>query len=314
MAFPSGISAQLGYKAETVVGTAVTVDTFLPLVSESIKRTENFLESAGIIAGKRFLTSNQWNAGTVDIEGSIGLELMTHDMDGLFLALLGSKTGSGTSGAPWVFTPASTIGKSLTIQVGRPAIDGTVHPFTYAGCKIVKAQIELQADSIATLGLDIVGSVTDETTATALATASYTSGIKPFKFTHGTVTIAGSSANVKQITIDIDQNLDTSRRFIGNAKIAEPLPSDLMSCTGSMMLEFDALTNYARIAAHTEADVVLTLTNTVQSIVIDMHCRFDGETPTVSGRGILEQPLSFTAVADSTTDGSALTITVIESA
>lgn len=313
MALPSGLAAQFGYKAETTVGTAVTVDTFLPLVSESIKRSEAKLESNAIFAGKRMRTSNQRNSGPVTIEGSLGLELMTHDIDVLFEHLLGSKSGSGTSGSPWVITPADTKGKALTVQIGRPDRTGTVRAFTYAGCKVAAAQIELQADSIATLGIDIVGSETDETTATGLATASYTSGIKPFKFTHGTVTVGGSSVLCKQITIDIDQMLNTGRRFIGDQIVSEPLPADYISVTGSLQLEFSGLTEYNRFVDHTEADVVLTCTNGTQSFSIDMHVQFDGETPNVAGKDVLEQPLPFTAVADGATDASAITVTIIES-
>jgi hypothetical protein len=311
MTLRSGLNAQLGFAAETVFGTPVTVNNFVPLVSESVKRSEAFVESDSIIAGRTMRTENQRNGGPVSIEGDLALELMSHDMEILFRHMLGTQSGAGTLASPWVTTPGSLSGLGLTVQIGRPDIGGTVRAFTYGGVKIASWEIACAADEIATLGLSIVGTV-EETTATSLATASFTSGIRPFKFNHGTVTVGGSAVNVKQITISGDNALDTGRRFLGTKLTAEPFQSDLRTITGSMQLEITDLTQYNRYIAQSSHAVVLTFTNGTQQIAITMNVRFDGETPNVGGRGIIEQPLPFTCFA-SGADSTAFSISHYES-
>lgn len=67
----TGIAAQIGYAIETTVGTPTTVTAFVPLVSESLTGERARLESAGIIAGRRVLSSNQWNGGDITVAGSV---------------------------------------------------------------------------------------------------------------------------------------------------------------------------------------------------------------------------------------------------
>ena len=79
MSSPSGLSAQLGFKAETTYGKAVTVDRFIPFLDESIESTFEPLETNGIIAGARVVRSSQWTQGVWRHEGDIGAELSTRN-------------------------------------------------------------------------------------------------------------------------------------------------------------------------------------------------------------------------------------------
>lgn len=58
MSLKSGLAAQWGFKAESAWSTPVTVDKFLPLVSETLTAEKERIESASIVAGRRVLTSN----------------------------------------------------------------------------------------------------------------------------------------------------------------------------------------------------------------------------------------------------------------
>lgn len=294
MAARSGIASQFGVAAETTVGTAVTVSTFYPLVSESIKRDEAFTESDAIYAGKTVMTVDQQNSGNVTVSGDVGLELNTLSLRPLLKAMFGTEAGSG----PYTYTPGDLYGNSLTIQIGRPGVDGTVRPFTYAGCKVASWEIACAAGEIATLGLTVMGTVVDETTGVALASASYTASQKAFKFSGATVTVAGSSVPVKQLTISGDNSLE-ERRFLGSQYTAEPIATGLRSYTGALQAEFTDLTLYNLYRNHTTAAIVASFVNGSSSLVITMNARIDGETPNVGGRGILEQSLPFTCLATS---------------
>lgn len=153
----TGMDAQIGYALESTVGTPVTVTAFLPLVSETLMQDKTRLESAGIIAGRRVLTSDQWNGGNVTVSGSVQHELYNRGLGKLFTAMFGAVATTGSGPYTHTFTPGDLTGDALTVQVGRPATNGTVHPFTYAGMKVESWEIACSAGEIATLGLDLVG-------------------------------------------------------------------------------------------------------------------------------------------------------------
>lgn len=173
----SGMSAQWGYKAESTWSTPVVVDTFLPLVTETLSAEKERIESAGIIAGRRVLTSDQWTPGKVKVGGSIQTELYNKNIATLVSHMMGDASSP--------YTPGSLDGFGLTMQIGTPDIAGTVNPRTYSGCKIAKWELACQVGEIATLGLDIVarreilyrtvadGATNTNTTVTS-ATAAFT--------------------------------------------------------------------------------------------------------------------------------------------
>lgn len=153
----TGLSAQIGYATESTVGTPVTVTAFVPLLSETLSQDKTRLESAGIIAGRRVLTSDQWNGGNVTVSGSVQHELYNRGLGKLFTAMFGDVTTTGAGPYTHTFTPGSLVGDALTVQVGRPATNGTVYPFTYAGMKVSSWEIACAQGEIATVGLDLVG-------------------------------------------------------------------------------------------------------------------------------------------------------------
>ena len=128
-----GADAQIGWKSEVTPGTGVVVDTFQPFVSESIKQNIEYLDTATISARKVLRLTKQ---GSKMIEGGVSMELPNQDVAVLMKHMFGAVVTTGSSPYVHMYTPADLTGDSLTIQVGRPASSGTVHPFTYAGCKI----------------------------------------------------------------------------------------------------------------------------------------------------------------------------------
>lgn len=153
----TGIAAQIGYALESTAGTPATVTAFLPLVSESLGQEKARLESSGIIAGRRVLTSDQWNGGDITVSGSVQHELYNRGLGKLFTTMFGSVVTTGSGPYTHTFTPGDLTGDTLTIQVGRPATNGTVYPFTYAGMKMKSWELACNAGEIATLGADLVG-------------------------------------------------------------------------------------------------------------------------------------------------------------
>lgn len=309
MAAPSALATQWGYKQESTFGTPVTVDTFVPLVSESVTQEIERLESEGQIAGRRIIDSDQWKAGNKTIAGDVQLELYEQSIGTLLKHCLGATSTSGSGPYAHVLTPASLTGLGLTQQFGRPDVGGTVRSFTYAGTKIASWELAVEAGQIGTLGLSCVGTVA-ETTGTALASASYAAqATRPFTAIEATVfTIGGASTNIKGFKLSGDNGLDVDRRFLGSALPAQPLEAEPRTYEGELNLEFSSLTDYERFTGGTEADIAVTLSNGVESLAIVAHARFDGTTPTVGGRGLVMLDMPFKCVGDGS-DADALTIT-----
>lgn len=311
MALRSGMNSQLAIATESTWNTGVTVTRFLPHNNFAVKRDIARMESKGIIAGRRVLDSTQSAAGDIKVGGNVQFDLFDHGMGLWWSHIMGGAAITSTGGsAPYTqtYTPGDLTGKSFTMQAGIPDTSGTVQPFTWSGCKVSKWQLGCQVGQIATLGVDVNAAA--ETTATSLATASYTSSLVPLTYISGAIT--GLSGGVKQVTLTGDNKLDENRRFLNSATISEQLESDLRDYQGTLMTEFTSLVDYQRFTTFSQtAAVVLTFTAGSNTLTVTMNCRFDGDSPQLKGRGIVEQPLKFKCVGS--TDAAAITVVTVNS-
>lgn len=303
MASPHGIAGQWGYVTETTTGTAVTVDKFLPIVSESVVRDIARLESQGIRAGRRI--THSWKSGADLISGSVELELWNTDVATLFKHIFGA-VATATNGGQhdYTYTPGVLTGLSFTMQAGRPSIDGTVRPFTWAGCKVASWGLTANVDQIAMLSLDVVGMT--ETNGTALASASYDSALAPFVFTEGSLVIGGTTNNaVKSVSVN-GNNAVPPRVRLGSATSKEPLENDMRTYDGTFVTDFEDLTAYNRFINGDEGALVLDFDNGTETLVVTMNVRYDGDSPSLSGFSLLEQPQPFKVVS-ATSDAAGIT-------
>lgn len=310
MALKSGMAAQLGVKAETTWGTFVAPTRFYPLISESLTEEIDRLESEGIIAGQRVLRSEQWAAGNVDVGGDIQTELYQQGMGALLKACFGAVATTGAGPYTHTFTPGDLTDDHLSVQVGKPDVAGTVQPFSFYGMKVTDWELSIEAGGLVMLTTSLVGK--QLATSDALATASYGTGAAtPFTFRHATASVAGGAANVKKLTIKGSNGLDTDRRFIGSEYRAEPLEADLREYGGTVDLEFESLTQYNRFRNANEVALVSTISaGASASLTTTMNVRFDGATPEVDGRGIVQLSAPYKCIG-TTTDASAITAVLI---
>ena len=309
MPIGSGISGQLGLVAEVTYGTAVTVTRFYELRGETFELDIPRIESEGIRADQRVIRSDDWTTGVNRVKGGFEVDLTTKNMALLFSHSLGTIAApSGSNPYTHVITPGSLTGKSLTVQVGRPSSDGTVQPFTFAGTKIADWTLGFELDKLASYA---VGTVSKSvTTATALATASYTASNDLLAFTHGALTIGGSAVKVKKGSVKGTNPLNTDRAFMGDTTISEPLENGRRDYSFDLTTEFDGLTNYNRFVNGTEAALSLSFTRGSYSVTVAGNVRCDAGNPNLSGMDILELPVTGKFVATGA-DSTALTITVV---
>ena len=302
MAIPTGIAAQLGIKEETTHGTPVVVDRFYEIVSAPFALTIERMESAGLRAGTRVLRSDRWVAGAKSATGTVNMEVANKSM-GLWLKhMFGTiaTTQPDAGGSPTVYDHTATPGDlpvGLTIQVGVPDETGAVQPYTYEGCVVESWELGATVGEIGKLTASI--DAEDEKTATALASASYPTGLTLLTFVEATLDIAGTTTDVKSFTVAGSNSLETGRGKLGSALRKKPAETTQREYTGTVDAYFNGLTAYNRFVTGTEAALVARFTGATiagvytYELTVTMNVRFDGDTPTVDGPDEIMQPLTF---------------------
>lgn len=324
----TGLDAQVGYKLESTVGTAVTVDKFLEFNSEGFEFDPSFIEPEGLRSGVKFKRGSRLVQSRKQVTGSLELNHSTRLMGGLWKAALGSTVTTPvvvTAGQSWkqVHQTGDLLGKSLTIQVGRPQpSDGVVKAHTYSGCKVNGWEFSVSDNEIAKFSLDFDG--WDESTVTALATASYVSAAE-FSFMQvtsftlggtvsGTTELAVASgtaptAVVKSISIKGDNALATERYGLGNAGVKkEQLENGIPTITGTLDAEYVQADFYTPFKANTSTTLYLKLEGAVIGSSSDKdtlefiaaQIRIKKVTPKVDGPDIVGAQVEFEVYSDGT--------------
>lgn len=310
MPLASGLAGQVGIAEEVTYGTYVAPTRFLEFNDESLSLNRERIESRGIRAGRRVL--HRWAPGVQRAGGDLVIEASGAAHAILWKHILGAVNTTGAGPYTHTCTPGDLTGKSLTIQVGKPDIGGTVRPHSYLGCKFATAELAATVNEYATLTLGVYAS--HEDTGQSLGVASYPAALSPFVFTTGSVTLAGSAFEVREFSLSIDNGLATDRHFIRGTtpeRPKEPLERARRSISGTLTADFSDLTAYNRYVNGTEAALVIDLTAGASNrITITMNVRFDGETPNVGGEDLLELSLPFKAVSG-ISDAAAITVAVI---
>jgi len=327
MATGTGLDASLGYRLETTYGTAVTVDKWQEFNSESLTWEPTWLEPSGLRVGTKFKRASRLVQSRQTVSGSIELEHATRNMGTLWKLALGSSITTPTlvlgSAYKQVHTPGDFVGKSATIQVGRPEPGGTVRAHTYAGCKVSGWEFSVSDGEYATLSLDIEGR--SESTTTALATPTYTAGASVFNFQQvttfrlggtattsaGETSVAGGTtvaAVVTGFTLSGGTPLATERFGLGNSGLkSEPLENDIPTVTGTLAAEFDQATFYDVFKNNTTTAIEVKLEgniisgtdlNTLHFII--PAAKFKAVAPNVDGPDIVQAEVEFEAYSDET--------------
>ncbi|WP_027930695.1 phage tail tube protein [Amycolatopsis thermoflava] len=327
MATGSGLDAQLMVAQESAWGTAVTVTRGYEFLSESLNQEITYTDSAGLRTGTTFRRTARTKQARISVSGDIELEIPTLGAGLLVKHMLGSSVTTPTlvaaSAYKQVHTPAGMAGLGLTMQVGRPepVSPYTVRPFTYEGCKVTKWEISLKDGGLATLKLTVDGQA--ESTATALATASFLANSAVYSFNQASIKLGGTAATAsgettitggtqmstvaKSITISGDNSLATDRYGIGNAgQKKEQLQNGMQTITVKLDSEFSKTELYDLYTAGTPTPIQFDLTgaaigaNNFLFSVILPSCILKKAPPSVNGPDIVQMSTEWEAEWDET--------------
>lgn len=310
MALRSGLAAQLGVKAESTFGTYIAPDRFYEFDEEDLSLSIERVQSAALRAGNRVQRTDRWQPGARSVEGSVSLPVMSKSMGLLLLHMLGTVAITTPGGAVntrrHTHTLGDTFGLSLTCQVGRPDTGGTVRPFSFLGCKVAEWELTQEVDELLMLELSL--DAADQTTAQALATASYPAGLELFSWDDCAILVGGAAFEPKSLSLSGSNGLKTDRYLLRSSTVKkEQLLADHTLIEGELVGEFESLTAYDRFVDGTIAAVQLTWTGSLIETTFNYKldvvlpaCRFDDAEVRVQGPDVLEVTLPFVVLNNGT--------------
>lgn len=180
-----GIDTRILYGAESTYGTAVATSSIFGglIQSASFDVDRQVVEHAGF-AGTGTADGRvtaKFTTGTVSVRSSV--ELKVQRWDWLEYLLLGSRTGSGTVGSPYVYS-IGKLTRSLTITEN---IDntGTDSERTFAGMVLNSGTIRCAVGESVAATLELIGGKLAKDTSISVAVAQLTDDL--YNFSGGTI-------------------------------------------------------------------------------------------------------------------------------
>lgn len=205
------LQAQSGVKNETTVGTAVVVNEFYPVLTDTMKPVVITTKAAGLTANASSVQRwDQMSRVVSHWEGGHSFTVLDKGFAPWLGRILGTVT-TGTTGGdgqiPYTGTISSLCGASYTLQTNKKTgvCASADQAFTYAGCKTNTWELAMDNQGLLTLTLALLAQ--SGTSATALATASYLSGARPYSWGSVVVTVGGVTIPVKSFKISGDNKL-----------------------------------------------------------------------------------------------------------
>jgi hypothetical protein len=197
------------YKAESTYGNAVATDTafqgFVGSASFDVDRqVQGHRGFAGTTLGDGRIIK-KYTTGTVQVRGSVEFKVQRFDF--LQYVLMGTRTGSGTVGVPYVY-PIGVSTQSITVteELNNATTDSQR---TYAGMVINNCSIRTSIGEAVSVSLELIGGKIAKDTSVGSIVANLTDEL--YNFSGGTIEIpdATSIGNViDSVDISINNNAE----------------------------------------------------------------------------------------------------------
>lgn len=188
--------------------------------------------------------------------------------------------------------------KSLTAQKGVVQLGGTVVPYTFNGLKVTKFDLSCKADDI--LMTKIGTDAQNATTATGLATATYTATSNVFSFVSGQIAVDGVvCAEVVDFTLSVDNKLKTALDHLSAGGLkAEQIQGDFAAITGTFTVDYYTSVFTTKFFSDASASIVLLFSSgTTEAISITLPAvKYDDASPNLKNGDTVQFPVSFVAL------------------
>jgi hypothetical protein len=292
----TGLAAQLGIGVETAYGEEVAPSAWIEFESHSLKPSVKYLEYVGLgdISARTGRSLPYIDGGG----GEIAQRMMNKGLALDLMTIFGKVSGSAGAQTFVLDTVAGKQGRSYTVQAGVPRTDGVVEPFTFRGGKVLSATMVSEVGQFKSLSR--TWDFKDAITSLALGTPMLPALATPLPFMSASLSVGGSPQRVRRVEIVVATPLSTDDIALGIDK-HEPLASDEWMVTGNLDVQFESRSLYDAYVAGTLSSLVLTDGYGAASLVTTIPAlQFRGDTPSVSGRGIVRVTVPFKALFNGT--------------
>lgn len=323
----SGSLVKVGFGKEVTYGTAVAVTKRQEIISEDIRGSYPRLQAESL-SSALVDRSDRFAVNAKGASGSINLEPFTRGFGDWLGFMMGSVVTSGPAEIN-AYTHTATIadlsGKFFTLQIGRPDETATLRPWTYEGGKVTGFEFSNSVDQTlrASLSMDFEKESNPDAPAGVYAVTALNALTAPagevLNWQGGEVTLGGVAIEVAELSVRVDNSLNTDRWFIGAAnQKKEPRQDGKRSIEWSFRTPYVDNNFWEKVSSGTPGGTTGVLkakwsgptllgTTIYPSLELEMPvARFDEGGPVVSGPSQLEQTMTGRALFDGT--NSALTI------
>jgi hypothetical protein len=313
---------QLGVVDEVTFGTPPVVTRFFEYESESIADDPRRTESDPLrVGGEGVIRNDRFTPYYGGASGEVSMSVLTKGFGFWLKHMLGTEVTTGPTETS-VYTHVGTLGTlqgdMFTMQVNRPFNpSGTAQAITYSGGKIPEWTLSNSAEE--NLMLSLTCDFAAQTTGTALATASYPTGMENFTWAGATISIGGAAYDVTEFSVTCNNGMNLDRRQLrGNTMKKEPT-TGRREVSWSLSADFDTLANRNRALSNTRAGALAVIsavwlgptllgTTIYPTVQVDIPAgRSDAWSGATEGPDAISQTLSGVGRYDGT--NSALSVT-----
>jgi hypothetical protein len=285
------------------------------LQGETMNRTQNFVRSAGIKAGRVFTTGARTAATTRIAGGNIPVEVGNKGF-GFWLNMLhGEKVEAPSTNwaeeeTKHVQKQTHKIGttdpykKASTIVLGRPNLGGsTVDSYTYAGTIMNQMELQLAASGllVANMAFDAKDEIYEGTGFQKIGTVVYPTAVENFNFTQCTLEVNSVEQKyAKEAKVTFTKPTDGGRFALGSATRLQPLTNAFNGIKIDLTVDYSDQTLYKMFAKAETTKVVFKFIGAVipeggtkkfELTLTFPMCRVEGDTPNIANLGALVQTI-----------------------
>lgn len=240
------LQTQMGVVKETTYGTPVTVTRFVEFDSEKIQPEMDVFEPKVARTLTRLPRYDRFVRGIYGHAGSVKFPVMTKGFGFWLQHMVGSApttTGPTDSTYSHAADIGSLCGVSFTMQVNRPYGVCTLvdTPFTYAGGKLQDWTLSCQAGGDGVVMFEGTTVFASGESSTALASASYASGMEFLPWGGSDVVVGGIALPVYSWSVKCDNKLKIDRKQARNSWARrEPVENGLREITVELEVDLEA--------------------------------------------------------------------------
>lgn len=341
MGLASGLASQWCALDEVTYGVipSLTAAPFTIFDTDGLELKKGSKQGAGIYAGAVVPASARRVVTEYSASGPVNGELPAQGLNKWLFRMFGSFGQSNATLTQDLTTGAYKAvhylgpleGHTFAFQKGVTGVDGTVSPFSYAGCKITEWEISATMGEITKWAMTIearsevaTGGVSDPLNVSVPSLVSFTAppgGV--FYWSQGSVLYGGTpsttgnvtsisgptaAGRIKAFSMKQTRPMDLERfspELLGFRN--EPLQNAVLPVTGSITVEWlSSQAYYGAYANDTATSIQLGFTGPVIGTGTDhsslsllaSNIRLEGESPKIPGPAVLTQTIPFTVLDD----------------